>query len=141
VTARDLFADATFNAIGFAPHARLGLERLARRRDGAVILAATSDERDPAAADQTAVASGWRYVGRPATQYWRCDRPHPGLMALVNARRTYWASDNPIPGGVSFENVELTAPFQSGQTWTFGVTTDPPAALLDVGRASAGAKH
>ena len=51
-------------------------------------------------------------------------------MALVNARRTYWASDNPIPGGVSFENVELIAPFRSGQSWTFGVTADPPTALV-----------
>jgi hypothetical protein len=140
VTARDLFADATFDALGFAPHRRFGLERLARRRDGAVIFAATSDERDPAAADQTTVALGWRYFGRAATQYWRCDQPHPGLMALVNARRTYWASSNPIPGGVSFENVELIAPFQSGQTWIFGVTTDPPAALLHAERASVGTK-
>jgi hypothetical protein len=31
---------------------------------------------------------------------------------------------------MSFENVELTAPFQSGQTWTFGVTTDPPTAVV-----------
>jgi len=130
VAAHELFADATFNAIGFAPHKQFRLERLPRTRDGAVILAATSDERDPATADQTTVAPGWRYVGRPATQYWRCDQPDRELKALVNARRTYWASNNPIPGGVSFENVELTAPFQSGQTWTFGVTTDPPTALL-----------
>ena len=34
VTARDLFADATFDALGFAPHGRFGLERLARRRTG-----------------------------------------------------------------------------------------------------------
>ncbi len=140
VTARDLFADATFNAIGFAPHRRFGLERLARGRDGAAILAATSDERDPAGADQTTVAPGWRYFGRPATQYWRCDQPRPGLMALVNARRTYWASNDMIPGGVSFENVELIAPFQSGQTWTFGVTTDPPTALFRAERVSADAK-
>lgn len=130
VSARDLFADAPFSANGFAPHKRFCLERLARTRDGAVIIATTSDEPDPATANQTAVAHGWRYVGRPATQYWRCDNPHEELMALVNARRTYWASNNPIPGGVSFENVELIAPFQSGQTWTFGVTTDPPTTLL-----------
>ena len=130
VTSRGLYSDATFGAIGFAPHKRFGLERLARTQDGAAILVATSDERDPAVADQTAVARGWRYVGRPATQYWRCDHPHPKLMALVNARRTYWASNNPIPGGVSFENIELIAPFRSGQSWTFGVTTDPPTALV-----------
>jgi len=130
VTARELYSDATFGAIGFAPHKRFGLERLARTQDGAAILVATSDEPDPAGADQTTVARGWRYVGRPATQYWRCDHPHPKLMALVNARRTYWASKNPIPGGVSFENVELIAPFQPGQSWTFGVTTDPPTALV-----------
>jgi len=130
VTARELYADAAFGAIGFAPHKRFGLEQLTRTPDGAAVLAATSDEADPAAADQTAVPRGWRYVGRPATQYWRCDHPDPKLLALVNARRTYWASNHPIPGGVSFENIELTAPFQPGQTWTFGVTTAPPTALL-----------
>jgi hypothetical protein len=125
VTASELYSDATFGAIGFAPHKRFGLERLARTQNGAAILAATSDETDPAGADQTTVAGGWRYVGRPATQYWSCDQPHPKLTALVNARRTYWASDKPIPGGVSFENVELVAPFRPGQSWTFGVTTEP----------------
>jgi hypothetical protein len=130
VTARELYSDATFGVSGFAPHKRFGLERLARTRDGAAILAATSDEADPAGADQKTVSGGWRYVGRPATQYWRCDRPHPRLTALVNARRTYWASNNPVPGGVSFENVELIVPFQPGQSWTFGVTTDPPTALI-----------
>jgi hypothetical protein len=62
-------------------------------------------------------------------------------MALVNARRTYWASKNSIPGGVSFENVELIAPFQPGQSWTFGVTTDPPTSLLDAESARDDAKE
>ncbi|MCH5372487.1 MAG: hypothetical protein JJ992_00805 [Planctomycetes bacterium] len=130
VTAGEMYSDATFGDIGFAPHKRFALERLARTRDGAAILAATSDEPDPAGAVQTTVARGWRYVGRPATQYWRCDHPPPKLIALVNARRTYWASNNPIPGGVSFENVELIAPFQPGQSWTFGVTTDLSTAVV-----------
>jgi hypothetical protein len=34
---------------------------------------------------------------------------------------------------VSFENVELIAPFHSGQEWTFGVTLDSPAVLLGDG--------
>jgi hypothetical protein len=141
VTASELYSDATFGAVGFAPHKRFELEQLPRTQHGAAILAATSDEADPAAADQTTVAAGWRYTGRPATQYWRCDHPHPKLTALVNARRTYWASDNPIPGGVSFENIELVAPFQSGQAWTFGVTTDSPTALLEAEPASTGVQH
>jgi hypothetical protein len=58
------------------------------------------------------------------------DSTLPVALALVNARRTYWASNNQIPGGMSFENVELMAPFQSGQTWAFGVTTDPPTAFV-----------
>ena len=130
VTTQELYSDATFGAIGFAPHKRFGLEQLARTQDGAALLAATSDEPDPARADQGTVARGWRYIGHPATQYWRCDDPPPSLMTLVNARRTYWASNVPIPGGVSFENVELIAPFQSGQSWTFGVTVKPPKGLV-----------
>ncbi len=130
VTTGDLFADAAFAGMGFTPHKRFMLERLARTRDGDAIVAATCDEVDPAAADQASVARGWRYIGRPATQYWRCDDPPPDLMVQVNARRTYWASTNPIPGGASFENFEFVAPFQTGQTWTFGVTSDSPETLL-----------
>ncbi|MCC7473996.1 MAG: hypothetical protein IT425_01260 [Pirellulales bacterium] len=129
VTAQELYANATFAPNGFTPHARFGLERLVRGPNGAAILAATTDERDPAAVLQTPASRGWQYFGRPATQYWRCDHPHPKLMAQVNARQKYWASENPIPGGTSFENLELIAPFESGQTWTFGVTTDPPDTL------------
>lgn len=130
VTTQELYSDATFGSVGFATHRRFGLEQLARTEDGAVILAATSDEPDPARSDQKAVAPGWRYIGQPATQYWRCDHLHPSLMALVNARRTYWASNIPIPGGASFENVELIAPFRPGQSWTFGVTKTPTKALM-----------
>ena len=134
VDARELFANATFNPIGFTTHKRFEVAELAKTPDGAVILAATTDEADPAAADHTGVGPGWRYVGRPVTQYWRCDRPNPELAALVNARRTYWASNTPIPGGVSFENVELIAPFHAGQAWTFGVTPDADwRRLLSVG--------
>jgi hypothetical protein len=131
VHARDLYDGATFNAMGFAGHKRFDLDALPRTAEGAAIFVATSDERDPAATDHSGVGPGWRYVGRPATQYWRCDNPPQALMAQVNARRTYWASNTPIPGGVSFENMELLAPFQEGQSWVFGVTLDPPAVLLD----------
>jgi len=134
VHARDLYDGATFNEMGFAGHKRFDLDELPRTADGAAIFIATSDERDPAAADHTSVGPGWRYVGRPATQYWRCDKPSRDLVGQVNARRTYWASSTPIPGGVSFENVELLTPFQEGQNWTFGVTLDPPGELLDADR-------
>lgn len=126
VDARELFAGATFSQLGFASHKRFGLSQLPRTADGAALLVATSNEPDPASSDHTGVGPGWRYVGRPVTQYWRCDQPDAELAALVNARRTYWASETAIPGGVSFENVELFAPFQQGQTWTFGVSTASP---------------
>jgi hypothetical protein len=63
-----------------------------------------------------------------ATQYWRAPAT-PGLAVQVNGRTTYWASQAPIPGGISYENFELVAPFAAGQSFTFGVTPEPPQAL------------
>lgn len=40
----------------------------------------------------------------------------------MNGRYTYWASKSPIPGGIAYENFELTEPFQSGQSYIFGIT-------------------
>ncbi len=130
VEARDLFAGATLNQWGFKPHVRIALDQLPRTRAGDAILAATTDELNPKA---VATPAGWRYVGEPVTQYWRCPGPGPDLVGLINARETYWASSNPIPGGLSVENMELVAPFQEGQTWIFGVTPQPPETLTNEG--------
>jgi hypothetical protein len=113
---------------GFAPHRQWGLGSLLIR-DGQALVAATPDEPDPAHATYAAgVARHWHYEGAVATQYWR-SAARPGLVARVNARRTYWASHAPIPGGVAFENFELEAPFEPGQEFVFGVTTERPARL------------
>ncbi len=113
---------------GFSPWREWSAARLARRGDD-VLVAATGDEADPAAADyDRSVGPGWRYQGRPATQWWRC-RADEGPRLRVNGRRTYWASQAPIPGGVSFENFELLAPFRPGQEFRFGVTPGGPDAL------------
>ena len=37
----------------------------------------------------------------------------------------------PIPGGVAFENVELVAPFRSGQEFVFGVSPNTPETVLE----------
>jgi hypothetical protein len=84
---------------------------------------ATPDEPDPAAVD---LAPGtrphWRYVGKPATQYWRVPDPDPKLTVQVNGRYTYWASrGKPIPGGIAFENFEMVSPFRDGAEFVFGV--------------------
>jgi hypothetical protein len=113
---------------GFARPKAWGIDRIALAGDEAVV-AAVPDERDPARATYArGVPPWWRYVGRPATQYWRTKR-HPKLRVRVNARRTYWGTTAEIPGGIAFENFELIAPFQSGQEFRFGVTDKPPQAL------------
>jgi hypothetical protein len=96
---------------------------------GEVVVAATGDEADPARARYTPdVPAHWRYQGKPATQYWRAPA-QKGLVVRVNGRKTFWGTRAAIPGGVSFENVELLAPFRSGQEFRFGVSLDPPEKL------------
>ena len=91
-----------------------------------------SEAGDDFPSTQAAYAPGvhrfWRYRGKVATQYWRAPVTK-GLAVQVNGRTTYWASQAPIPGGISYENFEFVAPFAPGQTFTFGVTPDPPQAL------------
>jgi hypothetical protein len=119
-----------FNPVfaGFAAHHQWGLHQLLVR-GGQALVAATPDEADPAHATYDAdVAAHWHYEGAVATQFWRT-AARPDVVARVNARRTYWASNAAIPGGVSFENLELEAPFEPGQEFCFGITPAPPATL------------
>ncbi len=128
VDARDLWREYTPDRLNFAPWREFAADRLLRVGED-VIVAATSDEADPAAADYAEeVPPHWRYHGKPATQYWRT-----GAEALwevaVNGRRTYWGEQGDIPGGVSFENFELRLPFRPGQELRFGVTPEGPQEL------------
>lgn len=114
--------------MGFAEHRQWGPDDLLVV-EGEALVAATTDEADPAGARHGPdVGRGWRYTGRPATQYWRTPM-RPGLVARVNARATYWASRAAIPGGPAYENIELEAPFEAGQEFRFGVTEQSPRAL------------
>ncbi|MCX6616029.1 MAG: hypothetical protein NTZ98_08010 [Acidobacteria bacterium] len=115
-----------FDGNGFAPHARFGLPDLVRTPEGHVLAAATSDEAQP---DQTKTPPGWKYQGRPATQYWRCETPGPQLAVQVNGRKVYWGGSSPIPGGTAYENFEMFAPFSEGQEFWFGVTPETPKEL------------
>ena len=73
----------------------------------------------------------WKYTGKKATQYWYCSNPSNELEGVVNGRYTYWASKSPIPGGIAYENFELTEPFQSGQSYIFGITPLSPEELIN----------
>jgi hypothetical protein len=117
---------------GFAPHRQWPLAKL-HSVDGQVIVATASDEADPARATYAKnTPAFWRYVGKPATQYWSAPVSE-GLVARVNGRSTYWGSFADIPGGIAFENVELETPFREGQEFRLGVTTEKPSAVLEKG--------
>ncbi len=99
------------------------------------VVSATPDAADRRDGDYApGTRRQWRYVGRPATQTWRCDDPDPRLRAWVRGRFTYWASTSPISGGVSFENFEMFGHFRQGQELRFAVEpiADPEAAADDV---------
>lgn len=128
VSAPKLWPRATPTTPGFLPDRTWGSRRLLRVGDD-VVVAATSDEPDPASASYDEdVPPWWRYRGRPALQYWRA--PHrPDIRVCVNGRATFWGTMAPIPGGAAFENFELVAPFsEGGESW-FGVTETPPSPL------------
>jgi hypothetical protein len=96
---------------------------------GQALVAATTDEADPArAAYGPDVTRWWHYQGAKATQYWRAPS-RKDLVVRVNGRTTYWGTRTAIPGGVAYENFELEAPFQPGQEFVFGVTPETPDAL------------
>jgi hypothetical protein len=128
VDSRTLWKAPKLDRLGFAPWRSWGRERLVRQ-DGQVVVAATSDEADPASASyDPAVPTHWRYEGKPATHSWR-GPDVPGVVVRVNGRPTYWGRGGPIPGGMSYENFELEAPFAAGQEFWFGVTPEPPRGL------------
>jgi hypothetical protein len=129
VKAGDLYPD--YRGDGFAPDRFFGLDRLARDREGNVVVAITSDEPDPAATRPRA-AIWWWYRGEPVTQYWKKPRGtwRPDLRVKVNARYCYWQSRNPLPGGVAFENFEWNERFRPEQVVVFGITRRTPQELL-----------
>lgn len=131
LAARTVWPDYTGDA--FADNRYLPLDRLPRAGDGSVLVAATTDEVDPAREPADARAPGWRWRGTtgPLTQYWR--KPagafKPDLAARVNARRVYWGTSVPIPNGLSYENFDLVERFYEGQRFFFGITPRPPRQL------------
>jgi hypothetical protein len=128
VDARKVWPRFEPDPLGFAPWHAWGRDRLVRQ-DGALFVAATSDETDlTRAAYDPAVAPHWHYEGKPATHTWRT-ADVAGVVARVNGRATYWGGNAPIPGGVAYENFELEAPFAAGQEFTFGVTPAEPTEL------------
>ena len=111
-----------YDGDGFAPAKRFPLSKLKKTPEGFAVVEATTDERDPETADYAPnTFRGWKYQGRLAVQFWRCEAPPKDLFVQVNGRAKYWASRTPIPGGISFENFEMVAPFRNGQQFCFGV--------------------
>jgi hypothetical protein len=128
VDARKAWTDPKLDKLGFTRWRAWERERLVRT-GGNVLVAATTDEADPAAAEyDQSVPKHWRFEGKPGTHYWR-GPDVPGVVVRVNARPTYWGGGGPIPGGLAYENFELEAPFESGQEFWFGVTPEAPSAL------------
>jgi hypothetical protein len=128
VDSRKLWPAFQPDAAGFAPWRAWARERLFKQGDD-VLVAATPDETDPAAASyDPGVPRHWRYEGEPATQYWR-SADVAGLVVRVNGRTTYWGDNQKIPGGIAYENFELEAPFAEGQEFWFGVTREAPDRL------------
>jgi hypothetical protein len=129
IKAADLFPD--YRGDGFAPDRFFGLDRLARDREGNVVVPTTSDEPDPAATRPQA-QPWWWYRGEPVTQYWKKPKGtwRDDLRVRVNGRYCYWQSRDPLPGGVAFENFELNERYRPGQVFIFGITRRSPQELL-----------
>lgn len=127
VLAHDLWP--VFAGDGFTAHAEFPLSDMLRSQSGDAVVNAMPNELHPETADYAPdTPDHWRYVGRLATQFWRCPDPDPALKVSVNGRRDYWASQSPIPGGIAFENFEMIAPFHQGEQFWFGVEPVPATA-------------
>lgn len=126
VDSRKLWPD--FTGDGFAKGCKWETKRLFSV-DGDIIVAAMSDEENPANAEYADdVPSGWKYKGKPGIQYWRTIA-QKNISVQVNGRRVYWKTNSEIPGGIAYENFELQLPYISGQELRFGVTPEPPEKL------------
>lgn len=86
--------------------------------DGRLTVSATGDP--DAQPEPEEVPRGWRYSGKQATQTWSTPA-RAGVTARVNGREVFWASHAKVPGGPAFENFEMMAPFQDGETWRYAV--------------------
>jgi hypothetical protein len=107
---------------GFSPPVTFPLSKLKRNDRGDAIASATPDELRPDAASYPPMTrKHWRYTGKTATQFWRCELPDPALKAAVNGRCMYWRSQTAIPNGIAFENFELIASFKQGGEFVFAV--------------------
>lgn len=115
----------------FAPHTIFSLNRLCRDRDGNILAAITTDEKDPSATYPFPGSRRWYYGGPKVTQYWKkaSGSYQDDLQVAVNARYTYWKSRTLIPGGISYENFEMRERFHPGQEFTFGITRRTPAEI------------
>lgn len=122
VSSLQLYPD--YRDVHFADHMLFELDRLPRALNGDVFVPIANDEDTPSTVQPFGRPSFWDYKGTKVTQYWRKPKVEiqPGLAAVVNARFTYWMGKQPIPGGIAFENFELREPFQSGQSFIFGIS-------------------
>jgi len=121
-----------FTGENFTPHASFPMSDMFQNKKGHLLFIAAPDEENPENAEYApGTYYWWKYKGKKATQYWRCEKPHPELVGTVNGRYMYWNSRFPIPGGVSFENFELKQPFQNGAEYWFGVSPLSPEEFLE----------
>lgn len=119
---------------GFSDDNVTPASRLARNKDGDVVVPFNSNENDPGSVHPFPEDPfAWYYPGRNLTQYWRKPKesPQANLRLRVNGRAEYWGSQQAIPGGVAFENVELQDNFADGERWVFGISPASPREVID----------
>jgi hypothetical protein len=126
VSSLELYAG--YHETGFAPHEEFHLPQLVRNAAGDVVVAVTTNEKDPAAVFPFKGTEHWHYAGVPVTQYWSVpsEDVQPDLRVVVNGRYTYWRSKQPVPGGIAFENFEVCEKFHQEQRFVFGITRTSP---------------
>lgn len=120
-----------YKGINFTDHFHVSPDNMVKDSRGGVWFIVAPNEEDTSKATYAeGTDAHWKFTGNRGTQYWYCPRPSQELRGVVNGRYTYWMSKTPIPGGIAFENVEMTEPYEAGQTYVFGITPQSPEELI-----------
>ena len=125
ISSRTLFGP--YKGDDFAEGVKYQLGDMIRNNEADAIVYCTSDEASPRETPGNRTAH-WPYTLPKLTQYWLVPGHdvQPDLRVRVNARRVYWASHAPVLGGIAFENFEVRQRYVPGQTFVYGISSQPP---------------
>jgi hypothetical protein len=128
-SSKDIWPD--YEEHDFAPHEMIDRKQMVTGKNDCPYFIAAPDEANPQVAEyETGTANHWKYIGKPATQYWYCKDADDSLQGLVNGRVVYWGSHHRIPGGITFENFEMKKRFRNGDRFVFGVSPLAPVDFM-----------